>query len=111
MINDLPNCLQKVLSICFADDTTLYLRGPVGTFTRLYMKRDLENINNWFKANKLKLNEEKSNFMIFSKDGLSRDNIELTINNKQIERVYNTRFLGIILDHTLDWKLHFKHLK
>ena len=36
--------------------------------------------------------------------------IQLFINNKCIEQVKETVFLGVILDENLSWKSHFSHI-
>ena len=59
----------------------------------------------WFKANKLSLNIKKTNFMDFKpRQKLSICNIRISIDNQNIVKVKETRFLGVILDENLDWK-------
>ena len=38
-------------------------------------------------------------------------NIQLILNGVKIERVYETKFLGVILDHKLSWKPHIESTK
>ena len=47
--------------------------------------------------------------MIFSK--LKRDEIILSIDGVNIERVHDFRFLGVILDEKFSWKNHVAHIK
>ena len=36
--------------------------------------------------------------------------VQLTLNNRSIEQVNETVFLGVILDETLSWKSHISHV-
>ena len=47
--------------------------------------------------------------MIFS--NLKQDEIALSIDGVDIERVHEFRFLGVILDDKLTWKSHIAHVK
>lgn len=59
-------------------------------------------------ANKLSLNVEKSNFVIFHapQKKLECQNFMLAINNKQLKREFCVRYLGILIDSHLNWKHH-----
>ena len=64
-VNDIPNCLRHSKSIVFADDTTIF--ASVNNLNTLYNNEngDLENLINWFKANKLSLYIAKTNYILF----------------------------------------------
>ena len=61
--NDLPDSLNGAKSILFADDTTIYI--SFNNISNLYrdMNIELDNITDWFRANKLSLNVTKTNYM------------------------------------------------
>ena len=61
----------------------------------------------WFKANKLSLNIQKSNYIIF-KPRQRRDELTLSIemDGFKMNQVKEDNFLGVILDETLSWKPH-----
>ena len=60
-INYLPNCLEKAQASMFADDTNLFCQGKSSTeIEKNYCNTDLDNVNKWLIANKLTLNEEKT---------------------------------------------------
>ena len=67
---------------------------------------ELNNIHIWLCANKLSLNIEKSNFVIFHppQKRLQSHNFSLAINNKQLKREFCVRYLGILIDSNLNWK-------
>ena len=64
--NDLPNSMKHSKRILFADDTTVYhsstnLRELIGL-----IEEDLVTLSDWFCANKLSLNVNETNFLVFS---------------------------------------------
>ena len=65
-INDLPDATNAT-TILFADDTNAIYIGKSYTELIKIINDDLINISNWFKRNKLALNESKTKFVIFHK--------------------------------------------
>ena len=51
----------------------------------------------------------KTKFMIFGNPTINTD-VKIVIDNEIIERVYESKFLGVVLDHKLCWKPHIKCL-
>ena len=111
--NDLPSCLKNSKTILFADDTTIYSTAPHLNQAYVNLNTDLNSLADWFKANKLSLNVNKTVYMVFSNNHADHDNhqFELKIGPERITRVTETRFLGIILDNKLKWNHHIKHVK
>lgn len=70
----------------------------------------MNNVNRWFKANKLSLNLNKTNFTLFRHRN-KNINVNLNIDNVNIERVNEIKFLGVILDHKICWKPHIKYVQ
>ncbi len=66
-VNDLPNSLKALKSILFADDTSVYASKPYLPDLINVVNKELEDISDWFKANKLALNITKTNSMLFSR--------------------------------------------
>ena len=54
-INDLPSCLEFATSINFADDTTLFGSHTDLKHLHSLMNQDLNNLDDWFRENKLLL--------------------------------------------------------
>jgi len=70
-------------------------------------KRDLENVHNWLRANKLTLN--MTEFIIGSRQRrLSNltDSPTITTDNVQISQVATAKSLGVTIDNKLDWSSH-----
>jgi hypothetical protein len=65
-----------------------------------------KNMNDWFNANLLSLNFDKTYFMKFQTKNNSLNEMNITNNNKIISNTSNLKFLGIIIDNTLSWKSH-----
>jgi hypothetical protein len=106
-INDFCNASLKLNSIMFADDTNLFLTNK--DIKQLYtdMNTELTKVNIWFRANKLSLNVEKTNYTLFHKK-TQELNIplklpELFLNDKRIKKQVSIKFLGILVDENLSW--------
>ena len=66
------------------------------------MQETLNNLSKWTENNKMLINEEKSNYMIFSR---SRElfSSRLTINDKQLDQVKVAKVLGVWISEDLSW--------
>ena len=97
---DLSNILY---SIMFADDTNVFITGKnIDTMIAL-MNDELQKIAEWLQVNKLSINIKKTQYMIFSLKSTIITNNKVCINNNILERVYSTKFLGVIVDSKLNW--------
>ena len=114
-INDLPYCSDKLKFILFADDTNiLYTSNDIGSLYST-LNIELRKVSNWFKCNKLILNAGKSNFIYFhskykpvSTELLN--SYQIKMDDNVLNRVANTKFLGIFIDESLSWKTHISHI-
>ena len=60
------------------------------------MNKELQNIVDWLKVNKLSLNVKKTQFMIFSSSRKFVPAVSnLVINNSPITRIFTAKFLGV----------------
>ena len=94
----------------FADDTNLfYSHNDVKElFQTMNAELSLNDLNDWFCANKLSLNTDKTKYVLFHK-AKSRDNLplvlpDLCINNAKTKRENSLKFLGVMIDENLTWK-------
>ena len=111
-INDIVNASPILSYILFADDTTL-----------LYADRNLDNVfsvlNNelpklisWIRVNKLSLNVDKSNYILFHCNNKPIDlNYIILLNNVELEQKSCIKFLGIFIDEYLNWNQQYEHVK
>ena len=109
-INDLPASSKLSELILFADDTNIFYshRNIKDLFKTV--NSELSQINEWFKANKLSLNVDKTNFTLFHKESQS-DNLPLKLptlylNDIKIKREKFIKFLGVYIDEHINWKRH-----
>jgi len=111
-INDLPICSPSSHFIIFADDTNIIFSHDDPIKLERLINTELDNISNWFKLNKLSLNIDKTNFMIFKNKHSNKPgiNINIKIDNKEINKVTTTKFLGVLIDNNMDWKSHNSHV-
>ena len=109
-INYLPLCSKIFEMIMYADDTTLYcdVHGVPNIQHLLYA--ELSKISDWLAANKLSLNVSKTKLMIFHSDKKKVLYPQLFINNSEIERVDSFNFLGLQLNHYLNWTKHINYI-
>ena len=92
----------------FADDTNLFFNHKDIKHLFRVVNKELTNIKDWFTANKLSLNVEKTKYSFFHKAS-KKDDIpfrlpKLIINNYEIQREQSIKFLGVLLDQHLAWK-------
>ena len=107
-INDFQNCLDQAHSIMFADDTNIFIKHKQIDIVYDQVQCELQNIASWLSANRLSLNADKTKYTIFHihKKSYNMQFPILRFNNKPIERVKKTPFLGVLLDENLSWKSH-----
>ena len=109
-INDLASAAPNLFSLMFADDSNMFLQGKDLKHMQEIMNKDLYNVSIWLKVNKLSLNIDKTHFMLFC--GRKKPAVELNIqiDGQNIQRVTETKFLGVIIDELLSWKDHIIHI-
>ena len=79
------------------------------TYINQILTEEIEKILIWLKANKLSLNVDKTNFIVFSRRRTIND-VYIKIEGKNIERVTKVKFLGVIIDSKLTWKEHINYI-
>ena len=107
-INDLINSTTKLSTILFADDTNMFCSGKDMHELEITVNSELARVQEWLTLNQLTLDiKKKTNFIIFisNKKRLIRD-LHLTLNGNVLQRVEESKFLGIVIDQHLPWKNH-----
>ena len=108
--NDLPTSLSHSKSILFADDTTIYSTSQNPSTTQNNIENDMCALSDWFCANKLSLNAQKTNFIVFSPKNKPTNITSLNLENQIIQKVNCAKFLGIFIDDELKWSVHINHV-
>jgi len=107
-VNDLSSLSSLFKLVLFADDTNAFLNDI--SVTNLFHKAncELELISLWFRTNKLSLNLNKTNYIVFySKRKIPPPpTLAIIIDGLCINQVTSTKFLGIVIDTHLNWKDH-----
>ena len=109
-INDLSLVSTFLSPIMSADDTNLFYSHNNIKILFKNTNDELEKISQWFKANKISLNEGKTKFTLFhkprDKDNLPLQLPNLKINNNEIKRSSSIKLLGVLVDENLTWIDH-----
>ena len=108
--NDLQLNLTYLSCIQFADDTTLYYSHRDLRVLRCCIENDLTLVMDWFKANSLTLNVQKTNLMLFPPGNRKCHKFEIKLDNIVLKPVHDTKFLGVIIDNELKWKANVQSI-
>ena len=106
-INDLPNISSVLQFYLFADDTNIYYEADSLNKVERVINNELKKLYTWLIVNRLSLNIDKTNFLIFHPYNKPvKQSITIKINKKAISEKDHIKYLGVILDATLTWKTH-----
>ena len=113
-INDLPQTVQDSTVSMYADDTSLCYQSHDLTRLNEAINSDLKKLDTWLQGNKLSLNLAKTHSMLIStkqkQNILKSQNKDLDrkIRENELEVVKKTKYLGVQIDCSLDWKEQIK---
>ena len=109
-INDLPKVSKKLTFFLFADDTNIYYESSdILENCQQGVKKSMEVARR--KPNRLALNIEKTNFVLFHfPRNKPVSQIILKFGKKKINQENCVKFLGLLLDSNLNWKPHITKL-
>jgi hypothetical protein len=116
-VNDIAkSCNENILS--FADDTSLYLSDS--NIDNLFSNANIQlnKLYEWFCANRLSLNPNKTKFIILKtpNSSLNTTGLELCIDGIPLTQIgvnfteKSTKFLGLHIDETLSWRPHLSEI-
>ena len=111
-------CANQVQYHLYADDQQIYLRfkpGHVGAQLAQddcihQMERCIEEIRIWMARNMLKVNDEKTEFIIFGTHQQLKNNITINIGSENIIPAQHVRNLGLLMDRFCKHVKHINHL-
>ena len=113
-INDLPSAVQGSTVSMYADDTSLCLKSRDISQLNEAINDDLAHLDSWLKGNKLSLNVAKTQSMLIATKPKHRtlnnaaEKLHLKIRGSELDVVNKTKYLGVHVDNSLDWKEHIK---
>ena len=106
-INDLPNISEVLHFYLFADDTNIYYEADNMEKLETVINKELRKLGTWLIVNRLSLNIDKTNFLIFHPYNKPlKQRITLKIHKKAISESDYIKYLGIMVDSTLTWNIH-----
>lgn len=111
--NDLSSVTEHSKSILYADDSNIFKTGNNLRLLFRDVNKDLDNVAEWFKANKLSLNVAKTHYMLFQHRNNKPDDhdYKLTLCGNDIQETDSVKFLGLFLDPNLEWTAHIRQLE
>ena len=110
-INDLPNISDTFKSVLFADDTTLIFSNTSILELKNNIQFNINKLYDWLNVNKLSLNISKTNVLLFNiRNKNININMDLNINNIKVKQVSEIKFVGVIIDCKLNWKLQLNYV-
>lgn len=112
-MNDICNTSKVLNTILFADDTTIFYSHENLSVLCDTVNNELDEVSNWFKANKLSLNAKKTNLMFLGtrhQTSTINSNCTIRLDGCILDRVHEAKFLGITIDENLTWKKHIENV-
>ena len=110
-INDLPKSCNKLSFYQFADDTNIYFESDNLNHLEKVVNKELMHVKKWLDANKLALNIDKTNFIMFHSPQHSLDRtVSIKIGREHVNQAKYVKFLGLLLDENLNWRYHLSEL-
>ena len=105
---------HKVEYHSYADNTQVYLHCDNNVASLRHAVHQLENcifdICDWMRRNALKLNEDKTEFVIFSTKNNLRDNQCLVVGKDKIEVSDYVKILGVTFDNRMTLQKHITNI-
>ena len=81
-VNDMHRCSNKLTFIHFADDTTVFMSGSDLERLCEEVSQELQKVDEWMRANRLSLNVEKTNFMLFTHSHVDKNAVVVRLGRK-----------------------------
>ena len=110
-IDGLPNASKLTQPFLFADDISIFYSHSDPNKLHSTLNDELRNFDVWLKCNKLSVNLQKTNYIIFkSRQKKLNYNLTLFFGNQSLNRTNLTKFLGVYVDEHLTWKHHISFI-
>ena len=107
-LNDLPNIEINGQIIFYADDCSIVYSADSYDELEMKIENSLKNINDWMNKNHLTINIKKSNYMLIDFSGRRNNDICVKIGNNLLQKVFEAKVLGILIDDRLSFKSHIE---
>lgn len=108
--NDIPKSRQTNLAV-YADDTAIYTASYRKWCISLRLQDHLEQLAEYFHKWKLKVNTNKTEYIVFSKKRRDERHPLPTLGGHRLEPTDEVKYLGVYLDKGLTFKTHIENRK
>lgn len=112
------NAIVSIIKHCkiklFADDTLIWIiaKNKDDLIQKIFLlNEDLARVCMFFEVRKMFLNVSKTKFMIISGSSIQHVPIPVKLNGQSIERVWEMKYLGVIIDPQLKLDLNHQYVK
>lgn len=106
-INDHPNIIIRISKpALLADDISIIIANSSPIYYKNNIIQIFKNINNWFKANLLTLNFDKTYCIQFFTRTSHAIDMHIDYDNNQTVKSTNPKFVELIINNMLLWKRH-----
>jgi hypothetical protein len=111
-INDFRSCLSDTDCGHFADDTFIIFSSKTPKTIETIVNYELKSVVTWLRLNKLSLNAGKTELIFFRSNHrpLNYDKISIKLNGLKLVPVEFIKYLGMYIDHHLNWNTHIDEL-
>ena len=111
-VNDISSATGQHKLRLFADDSNAFVVSRDPAKLKQIMIQVINNLREWFCANKLTINMDKTAYTIFSKNlkNIPESLRSLQVHGVTITKVANTKYLGLTLDEKICWEPHIEKL-
>ena len=109
-INDISICASEGDPTLFADDSSLFYSNSSIEQLENDINSDLIKVSDWCTANKLTINANKSNYIVF-KEHNQNHKLDIKLNGTPLLQKNLVKYLGLLIDSKLSWSYHIDHIK
>lgn len=100
--NDIVNAITEGEIVMYADDTSITISAKTQSELKEKAEKTIKEYMDWCNLNKMIPNLSKTNYIIYTIRKENIEDINIT-HNQTIERKYTVKYLGIEIDHKLNW--------
>ena len=106
-VNYLPTVLERCQILMYADDTVMYFTASYAQEISSTLTSEPAKFNDWLVDNSLFIHQGQAECVLFGTGSrLATANLSVNIDGKELTRVAEHKYLGVILDESLSWNVH-----
>ena len=108
--NELPKVSKVLSTTLFADDTNFSISSNSYDNLVYTLNEELDKIENWTVANRLTINTSKTELLMFTNRQFIFNDVNVVLGGVSLEFSDHARFLGVIVDDKMSFKLHIQNI-